>query len=62
MKISAVSAVASWACLSLAIAPGPLAARIAMASPIPTETATRIRATTPKARLGIQKMCWPGSL
>ena len=41
---------------------GPFAERIAIARPMPTETATRTRATTPKARLAIQKMCWPGSV
>ena len=43
---SATSAVASWACFSRAIAPGPLAERIAIARPSPTETATSTRATT----------------
>ena len=62
IKISVVSAVASWACLSFAIAPGPFAERIAIARPIPTETAARTRAITPKARLAIQKMCWPGAV
>ena len=44
------------------MAPGPLAERIAIARPMPIETAVSTRATTPKARLAIQKMCCPGSV
>ena len=62
MKSRAVRAVASWTCLSLAIAPGPLAARIAIASPMPDRDGDQHQRDDAEGAAAIQKRCWPGSV